>query len=603
MTADFKGKLNSGPKKKKFQGFFFVLHPLALGEGSAPGRTQTHLSQQTKHTAPTSTLGMGISSSSLPPPPIDLLPPRFPYFLSRQHDPSTTPISAGGLSEFRSALFSQPFAPLGASLTARLAADSNGTSDVAITVSSGTTYRAPNFTAAAHARSKSKSDDDDDHYGLLSGSAALDVDGNTRALISNTIERRRREESGDEDKKALSSSAASDTFSTWALFSTGSGGSGGSRMRQSLGEGFHGPPRPATSLLHSRYNGTNGTTAAASLPVINDNSSSSIELGTRIRAFGGKFEGGIMGDILPPFPTAAWILTRQHTESSSHSTSSASSTTTTSSFPTETQKNPILTTAAQVNVSDIRLIAPLSPSPSSSSSSSRLITSLSTSNTMKNKSPITFDAIATLSRLSPPSELSLAFNGKSQSVIAAYTTSFAIRRNVYNPLAPSHILGIWQHVDIAIEAKRALSNISPSPSPSPSINSGNTNSGSGNGGGGAALGGAVALQLNRMTRIATRIEASRFGAKAAVSLSLRTWSDPAALLTGTLHFDALRGLGTGISLDISHAPRDDLEKKIVTNYGGGKSSRNSIPHIPSLSLPATPPINIAGTKESAAKAN
>ncbi len=517
---------------------------------------------------------MGISSSS--PSPIDLLPPRFPYFLSRQHDPSTTPISAG--SDFRSALFSQPFAPLGASLSARLAADSNGTSDVAITVSSGTSNRAPTFTAAAHARSKRRN-------GLISASAALDVDGNARALVSTTLERRRGIESG--------AATPVDSLSTWALFSTGGGGI---ETIRSLGDGFNGPPRPATSLLHSRYNNTNTTTTAMT--------PSSIEVGTRARAFGGKFEGGIMGDVLPPFPTAAWIMTRQNTtESSPFSSHNTPSTTSIISPPA-----PILTTAAQVHISDIRLISSLSPSSSSPPPSSRLITSLSTRNsTTNNNSPLSFHAIATLSRASPPSELSLAFNGKSQSVIAAYATSFAIRRNVYNPLAPSHIVGIWQHVDIAIEAKRTLSNTSPSAAP-PSSNSGNNSvngnvGGGGGGGGGAALGGAVALQLNRMTRIATRIEASRFGAKAAVSLSLRTWSDPAAVITGTLHFDAVRGLGTGISLDISHANLDHSKTAEEVSYGGGKASRNAIPHVPSLSLPATPPINIVGTKESAARAN
>ena len=213
-------------------------------------------------------MGVGISS---PPPPIDLLPPRFTYHIPRDGDPSVTPIRNGG--DARSALFSQPFAPVGASLSARLAAAPDGSTDVAINVhadgrprssSSSAITNGTTFTAAAHGRTSD---------GFV-GAAALDVDGGTRALAAHVGERGAR--------------------ATWALFSAG-----GAHAR-ALGDGFAGEPQPSTTLA----------LLTRPLLVSASQARASVELGTRVRAFDGALEAGAMADALPPFPASAWVYAR-----------------------------------------------------------------------------------------------------------------------------------------------------------------------------------------------------------------------------------------------------------------------------------------------------
>ena len=226
---------------------------------------------------------------------------------------------------------------------------------------------------------------------------------------------------------------------------------------------------------------------------------------------------------------------------------------------------------------------------------------------------VRLDAMVALQNSSPPSVLSISLNGGSRQVVAAYSASYAVRRTVFNPLAPAHVVGIWQHVDVALEARRALAATALSAAAAQG-----QGQGPGPGQGGAALGAAAALQLNRVARVAARIEAAQTGARGAASLTLRTWSDPAAAVTATLHYDVLCGWGVGVALDVSHSARVGVGagagagtgagRGITTSTStpssyGGRDMRNHTPHKPSLSFPASPPLKIAGAKESAARAD
>jgi hypothetical protein len=132
---------------------------------------------------------------------------------------------------------------------------------------------------------------------------------------------------------------------------------------------------------------------------------------------------------------------------------------------------------------------------------------------------------AALALKRPLFEMSLAVDGaRGYDVVAGYTQSFVVRRAVYNPLEEGRVKGVYQHVDLGVEARKALR---------PPF--------------AASLDLAAAWQLNRCVLLKARLGTQR---DAAVTLALRTWTEPSVVLclTGSLSGSGEPGVGLSLAL-------------------------------------------------------
>jgi hypothetical protein len=127
----------------------------------------------------------------------------------------------------------------------------------------------------------------------------------------------------------------------------------------------------------------------------------------------------------------------------------------------------------------------------------------------------------------PLFEMSLAVDGAAgYDVVAGYTQSFVVRRAVYNPLEEARVKGVYQHVDLSVEARKALR---------PPF--------------AAALDLAAAWHWNRCVQLKARLGTQR---DVALSLALRTWTEPSLVLCLTGSVDGKSGEpGVGVALTVA----------------------------------------------------
>jgi hypothetical protein len=167
------------------------------------------------------------------------------------------------------------------------------------------------------------------------------------------------------------------------------------------------------------------------------------------------------------------------------------------------------------------------------------------------------DAAVSLSQ-APTFELSLALDGARREVVVGYVHSMTLRRRVASPLAPRHVRGIYNYVDVGFELRRALA------PPFPSA---------------IALG--AAWQLNRNVLLKARLGTR----DAAATLALRSWWDPAATLCITAAVDRLAPGGgapaLGCSLTVEQGGRVEYRKA----RAGAQAAA------PDLALRAQPQLN------------
>lgn len=129
-------------------------------------------------------------------------------------------------------------------------------------------------------------------------------------------------------------------------------------------------------------------------------------------------------------------------------------------------------------------------------------------------SDLDLDAAVSLSQ-EPSFELALSLDGARKELVAGYLHSMTLRRRVANPLAPRHVRGIYNYVDIGFELRRSL--LPPYPSS-------------------LALGGACQLNKNVLLK-------ARLGSRdVAGSLALKSWWDPATTLCVTASVDRRTGV-------------------------------------------------------------
>ena len=150
--------------------------------------------------------------------------------------------------------------------------------------------------------------------------------------------------------------------------------------------------------------------------------------------------------------------------------------------------------------------------------------------------PLALGAALSFSSKNPTYELSLGVDGAKGEATAGYSHSMVVRRSVWNPLEAAHVKGIYQYVDIGLEARRALK---------PPYAS--------------ALGLVGAWQCNRHLLLKARL-----GTKdSAVSLAVRSWTEPCVTLcltastmgtgssAGGTFSGALGSLALGLSLSLN----------------------------------------------------
>ena len=179
----------------------------------------------------------------------------------------------------------------------------------------------------------------------------------------------------------------------------------------------------------------------------------------------------------------------------------------------------------------------------------------------------------------PAYELCLGVDSARGEAVAGYTHSLVIRRSVWNPLEPAHVKGIYQYVDLGMEARRALA---------PPFSS--------------ALSLMGAWQWNRHVLFKARLGS----AGSALSCALRSWTDPCLTLCCTASggwsssSNSNNGSrGAGGVWELFTGSNAALGLSITLNQGGGSEytqarelGAQQAP-TPTLVMPARPELNSA----------
>lgn len=167
---------------------------------------------------------------------------------------------------------------------------------------------------------------------------------------------------------------------------------------------------------------------------------------------------------------------------------------------------------------------------------------------------VDIDAAVSLSQ-EPLYELSLALDSTRKEVVAGYTHSLTVRRNVYNVMERRNVKGIYMYADMGFEVRRAL--LPPFAS---------------------TLAFASSLQLNRSSLVKLRVGSRDISA----SWAIKTWTDPAATLCLTGVWDRHRN-NTGLGIAFS------IEKGGLLQYQKAIAGYQSV--APSMALKASPQLS------------
>lgn len=434
----------------------------------------------------------GINSVPVAPKDVDILPPRFSSLPSHRDSLPFSPISHGFGASERAALFSRHFARPGAWVAGALRPAP--TSDVGdVRVKAGVALPLP----AA--------------YGGGGGrdfTASLATRGAVSSLGAPLLGQLRLSLSGGGGLQAVGSvgdvMGATGVYATLPLDAMLQRGAGGAEGRVLLGAGRAPAPAAAAAL------------SPAELP----------EVGLRVSR-GAWSAGGHLG-AGAPYPFRAWALWGGGSGAVSAGLELSSG-----------------------GVASLLRAAGNSPSPA-------------TGDPLPQPPPPVGGATArgtlalgaALALRQPQFELSLAVDGaRGYDVVAGYTQTFVMRRSVYNPLEEARVKGVYQHVDLGVEARKALR---------PPF--------------AAALDLAAAWQLNRCALLKARVGTER---DAALSLALRTWTEPSAVFCVTGSVDGKGEPALGLSLTL--ASGGDSQYRAV-DLGQQRAT-------PSLLIPAKEHIN------------
>jgi hypothetical protein len=157
---------------------------------------------------------------------------------------------------------------------------------------------------------------------------------------------------------------------------------------------------------------------------------------------------------------------------------------------------------------------------------------------------VTVDAAISLQQ-HPLYELSLAFDGRKQEVVAGYIHNMTLRRRVYNVMEETHVKGIYNYMDWGFELRRPLRGTG-----SPSL----------------AVG--AAWQVNKNLLFKGRIGTQ----DASMSACFKSWWDPAATFCVTSSYNRMTNQsGIGLYLTLERGGDLQYQKSIQGYQSSGKS--------------------------------
>ena len=179
--------------------------------------------------------------------------------------------------------------------------------------------------------------------------------------------------------------------------------------------------------------------------------------------------------------------------------------------------------------------------------------------------PLALAAAVSFTSSHPAYELALGIDSARAEAVAGYTHSMVVRRQVWNPLEAAHVKGIYQYLDLGLEARRSL--LPPFPS---------------------TLGLVGAWQLNRHLLLKARLGSSG----GAVSAAVRSWTDPCVTLCCTVAAGGGGGgaLAFGCSLSLNQGAGRQGSSSVIA---AAEEQQHLQAATPSLLMPAKPELNMA----------